>query len=94
MNAFSTTVAFMRMLLPLSTIDEENEPRNEEYAQTIRKVHMTNATLRRYLQMEDSSDNHPLLTINKQLQVRKSVFSESANSLMVTRTGIPSLFMN
>ena len=79
MSAFSTTITFIRLLLPLSTIDEGNEQRNEEYAQTIRKVHMTNATLRRHLQMENSTDNHPILTINKQLQVRKSIFSDRTN---------------
>ena len=69
MNVFSTTIGFVRFLLPLTRMDEDNDQRNEEFAQTIRKVHLTSATLRRYLKLDDATDSHPLLTIKKQLKV-------------------------
>jgi len=68
MNVFSTFIGFVRFLLPLTRIEEENNQRNEEFAQTIRKVHVTSATLRRYLKLDDATDSHPLFTIKKQLK--------------------------
>ena len=69
MNTFSTAIEFIRLLLPLSAVNEDNDQRSEEFTQTIRKVHVTSAILRRYLKIEENTESHPLFAIKQQLEV-------------------------